>query len=192
MKRLALTLAVVAFVAGSALASQVNFNFGYDLAGSVSGYKDISGSIDIKAGINLGAEYLFTPSRVFKVGGGLKYFLPREADPAGNKFSYLPLYLAVQWNPMGRSLEGNGLFFRGNLGYNLLFSNDSPATKNYYGSQSDSGGLYLSFGAGWEFPFGLVASLSYDLLYGSSDYGVFNYGFSYGKAALTVGYKLNI
>jgi hypothetical protein len=192
MRKLVLALAVVAFVAGSALANQVNFNLGYDLSSSVSLTKDGSGSTDVNSGVNLGAEYLFSASRVFKIGGGLKYLLPRETDPKKFEFSYLPIYLAVQWNPIGRSQEGNGLFFRGNLGYNIIFSNDSPSYKNYYGSQSDSGGIYLGFGAGWEFSFGLVVSLSYDLLYGSSKYSIWDVGFSYGKTGLNVGYKLNI
>ncbi|MDR3113470.1 MAG: hypothetical protein LBU09_03760 [Endomicrobium sp.] len=191
MRKLILSLAAVAFVTGSALASQVNFNLGYDLAGSMSASKNASGSMDVNSGINLGAEYLFSTSRVFKIGGGLKYLLARETDPELFEFSYLPIYLAVQWNPMGRSQEGNGLFFRGNLGYNI-FSNNSPSYEARYGSQTDSGGIYLGFGAGWEFSFGLVVSLSYDLLYGSSKFGVLDVGYSYGKTGLNVGYKLNI
>ncbi|MDR1434294.1 hypothetical protein [Candidatus Endomicrobiellum devescovinae] len=143
-----------------------------------------------------------------KFGVGLKYLLPTQAktdllknnDGKSAKFSYLPIYFTLQINPFVKSNEEylKGLFVKGDIGYNAYFSSNFKELFNDQGfsSTKDKGGLYYAFGAGYEFPFGLVFDITYGIykssFEASSRDGKVKNDFTYSCVGLNVGYKFKI
>lgn len=188
MRKLVLAvLAVVCLAAGSAFAVDggvINLKAGLDTAGSISGGGDFSGSDDVKMGFTLAGEYLFKFNDVFRLGGGIAYQLPRETDTYDEaKISYMPIYITMELSPISAA---RGVYFKGNLGYNVLFDFDRT------GYEDDAGGVYLGFGAGYAFNFGLLLEMMYDFHYGTASAGPYDGSISYGKFGLNVGYRINI
>lgn len=187
MKKLVFAVLAMVFLAGSAFAvdgAAINLKVGLDVAGGISGGKDFSGSEDVKAGFSLAAEYLFKFNDVFKLGAGLEYQIPREVDINNDaKISYMPIYISAEVSPIAPLRE---LYFKGNLGYNVLFDWDIDAYKD------QSGGVYFALGAGYVFDFGLILEAMYSYYYATFTYGPYDGSVSYGKLGLNVGYRFNI
>jgi hypothetical protein len=96
----------------------------------------------------------------------------------------MPVYISAEISPISAVRE---IYFKGNMGYNVLFDYDVT------GFENASGGVYLGFGAGYVFDFGLMLELMYGYYYGSGEtpYGG-NMSLSYGKIGLSAGYRFNI
>jgi hypothetical protein len=191
MKKVLLSVLAVAFLAGAAFAGdgskgQINVEVGVDVAGNVK-YGNVSYTPE--TGFSLGAEYLYPVLDILKVGIGVQYLTPRKIDSNYiNKLSYIPVYVAVQLNPITTVPE---IFFRGNLGCAIFNMSDSDHLSR------TNGGLTWGLGAGYEFPFGLFIEAIYSFYYSSTERDssasqVIKYDFTYSKLGLNVGYKFNL
>ncbi|MDR2427534.1 MAG: hypothetical protein LBD19_01110 [Endomicrobium sp.] len=156
------------------------------------------------------AEHLVSSLDFLKFGVGLKYLTSAKIIPnAGftfkgqsQKLSYLPIYFTLQINPFVRSNEESlkGLFVKGDIGYNAYFSSNLKKVYNYDEvelSVKDKGGLYYAFGAGYEFPFGVVFDITYGVYKSSFEWNSNNsksYKFKVTNSCvgLNVGYKFKI
>jgi len=90
----------------------------------------------------LNVEYLVTLDRCFsqsldflKCGLGLQYLMPTKIDrefKSDIKFSYFPIYFALQFNPLVKSNDEylKGIFVKGNIGYNAYFSSNIKDVKD--------------------------------------------------------------
>ncbi|MCL1972583.1 MAG: porin family protein [Endomicrobia bacterium] len=178
MKKLVLAVAAVVIMAGAAFAEgEINVKLGLDVAGtySVDGGRDI----DMNTGVNIQGEYLAVASDILKIGGGLQYLLPRNADGVSGDagLSFLPIYATVEVNPIKSAKE---VFFKANLGYGLVIPEDSDF--------STESGLYYAIGAGYNFPSGLILDISYAwhaITSGDADA-------TYNKLGLNAGWKFKI
>ena len=206
MKTLALAMLAVVFMAGVVLANgEVNVGLGLALGGTVKVDRSMSAGLGPSesnsesaqiGGISLYGEYLYLINDIIKVGGGLQYLIEREvADASGEspKFSYLPIYLTVQVNPISTAKE---IFLKGNIGYSLLFTDSVVMGYGPGVDRDEKGGLYYGISAGYEFPFGLVASVSYDVYSSETKYSIGgNYDkfeYTYSIIGLNAGYKFKI
>ncbi|MDR1434319.1 outer membrane beta-barrel protein [Candidatus Endomicrobiellum devescovinae] len=130
---------------------------------------------------SLCGEYLISGERLvsnlnfLKIGLGLKYLFPSEFKIKNTsipdfKLSFLPIYFTLQANPFIKSNnEGlKGMFVKGDIGYNAYFSQNVKEIGNNDGNivqfKKSKGGLYYAFGAGYEFPSGLVFDITYSIL----------------------------
>jgi len=207
MKNLVLAMLAVIFMAGTVLANgEVNAGLGLALGGTVKADRSMSAGLGPPesnsesaqiGGISLYGEYLYLINDIIKVGGGLQYLIEREVadvlDVESSKFSYLPIYLTVQVNPINAAKE---IFLKGNIGYNLLFTDSIVKGYGPGVDRDEKGGLYYGISAGYEFLFGLVASVSYDVYSSETKYSIGgNYDkfeYTYSIIGLNVGYKFKI
>jgi hypothetical protein len=172
------------------LRASVDISGDYEITAPDSG----SNTADVKTSLTLSGEYLRSVGNLgnyLKIGGGFEVLVPRpyeyNSHEVDDGFWFLPLYLAIQTNPVPPVPE---LFFKFNLGYNLLYFDknyDSDSTKNYRGK------LYYSFVTGWEFPFGLFFDLTYAVYNGnfeakSETQGV-KVDIAYTRVGIGAGYK---
>ncbi|MDR1104478.1 MAG: outer membrane beta-barrel protein [Endomicrobium sp.] len=173
---------------------------------------------NLKPGVSFAGEYLILAEHLvssldfLKFGVGLKYLLPTKLKDNDltlavklAKFSYLPIYFTLQINPFVKSNEEylKGLFVKGDIGYSAYSSsnfkellNNSPISTNI----KDKGGLYYAFGAGYEFPCGLVFDITYGIYKSSVEVSENmenmekrdKINFTYSCVGLNVGYKFKI
>jgi len=207
MKKLALAALAVVFMAGAVFAAdekgEVNVGLGLALGGSAK-YKisnsfsnpDFEGSDSKNAklgGISLFAEYLYPVLEIVKVGGGFQYLLEREIVKDGPKFSYFPIYLTVQVNPLSGA-DIKEVFLKGNLGYNLSFTDNADPFPGV--NKDEKGGIYYGLAVGYEFPFGLITSLSYDSYVSETKYSEsgdwVKMEYNYHIIGFNVGYKFKL
>lgn len=98
--------------------------------------------------------------------------LPRRINTINNKYSYsyLPVYFTLQVNPFINSFEEylHGIFVKGNIGYNVLFDFKMENSTNY--KFDNSRGIYYGFFAGYEFQFGLIFDLGYNVYKSKSEF----------------------
>lgn len=165
MKKLAFLVMALAFFTGIGFAEgngEVNVRAGLDVVGKST--LDIEGNelgLGNKIGFTLSAEYMYSVHNIVKVGAGLQYLTPREVDFPVNgggieiKPSFLPVYASLQVNPFN---EASGLFLKGNIGYNVIFSagDDVPS------GVDEKGGVYFGAGVGYETEMGIL----FDAMYG--------------------------
>jgi hypothetical protein len=110
----------------------------------------------------------------------------------------------LQINPFVKSNEEylKGLFVKGDIGYSAYSSsnfkelNTSPESSI---NIKDKGGLYYAFGAGYEFPCGLVFDITYGIYKSSVEISEnmenidkVKIDFTYSCVGLNVGYKFKI
>jgi hypothetical protein len=195
VSKFVLAAAVVAFMSGAAFA-EFNLRTSVDLSGDYEiedSKRKITGDAETSA--TLSGDYLRSIGGLgnyLKIGGGFEILIPRyyKRENYNKKeedvFWFLPLYISVQTNPIPPVPE---LFFRLNLGYNLLFVDTnidySGATETY------TGGLYYAFVTGWEFPFGLFFDVTYAFYNGSVKYSRLyeTDDVAYSRLGVGVGYK---
>lgn len=194
MKKVLLAVLAVAFVSGSAMSASIGVKAGVDFGGSISGSGDTSGSTDVKSGFSLAGEVLFPVSPVVELGGGLEYVAPRDFDVSGDKskFTYMPIFFTINVHAWPNAAPG--VFFKSNLGYNVMFSEDW--SERGYTARDSKGGVYFGLGGGYVFDFGLSLDLMWGIYNastearrGSRDWDL---GFNLSKVTLSVGYKFNI
>jgi hypothetical protein len=110
-------------------------------------------------------EYFSESVENFKFGMGVSYLFPRDYKRNANvSISYLPVYFTLQVNPFigTQNKVFYGIFLKGNVGHNFLF--DFKDKGLYNNSKLDkTGGLHYAFSTGYEFPFGLIIDLSYNV-----------------------------
>ena len=193
-------------MSGAALAErgEINAGLGLALGGTVKAERSSSAGLGLSGsnsesaklgGISLYGEYLYPVHEIVKLGGGLQYLVEREVADVDEspKFSYLPVYFTIQVNPINAAKE---VFFKGNIGYSLLFTDSWDAGYGSGINRDEKGGFYYGISAGYEFPFGLVASISYDVYSSETKYSVGgNYDkfeYTYGIIGLNAGYKFKI
>jgi hypothetical protein len=160
---------------------EINLKFGYQFEGAVRENTewydyDIHSFYPTDPGISFGAEYVYSLfNQTLKIGVGAQYELPRRAwaqDPEGGKenegvkYSLLPIYATIQYHPI-RSLQG--LFIKGNVGYNILTSielvPESLITPTSPVLDEKKGGLYWQVSAGFEADWGLLFECFYTQRY---------------------------
>jgi hypothetical protein len=183
---------------------ELNVKAGLNLNTEMKSKKEKSDE-KIKPCPSVNVEYLinarcFSPNLDFLKGGlGLSYLLPTELDvknPGDSKFSYLPIYFTLQFNPLVRVGDERfkGIFVKGNIGYNAYFSsgikNTIPAEHNV--DVKEEGGLYYSMGAGYEFPFGAIVELTYSEYDSSIKINDKSDDITYSCVGLNIGYKFKI
>ena len=148
---------------------------------------------DVETSATLSGDYLRSIGRLgnyLKIGGGFEILVPKFYKVAlteeKDAFWFLPLYLSIQTNPIPPVPE---LFFRLNLGYNMLFIDSNI---DYSGaSETYTGGLYYAFVTGWEFPFGMFFDITYAFYNGNVEYSRLYEAddVTYGRFAMSIGYK---
>ncbi|MDR3048554.1 MAG: porin family protein [Elusimicrobiota bacterium] len=190
MKKL-VSVAIAMLLAASVgfAAGEINVKAGYDLASSISISGENGGSGLSADGVEVGAEFLMPVANMVKVGGGVSYLLARDVyKKDGYKtnvnFSYIPIYATIQVNPISTL---PGIFLKGNIGYSVFSLGGDGST----GAET-SGGLYYSAGAGYEFPFGLIAELAYFGVNSSLKFGDDTQDVTYGALAIRAGYKFKL
>ena len=201
MKKLVLVIAAVVFMAAAALA-EFNLRTSIDVSGD---YEASTGgnsvSSDVNTSFTLSGEYMrCVAGQYLKLGGGFEVLMPRtyERDTYhGYKFDdvfwYMPLYFSAQTNPLKPVPE---LFFRLNLGYNLIYF-DTNWDIGSVRSIRYNGGFYYALAAGWEFPFGLFADVTYAVYNSSVKYSYWyssswyreTIDITYTRIGIGVGYK---
>jgi hypothetical protein len=232
MKRIlvALLLAVSLLIGqGAALAAdhfgELNVKAGLNLTDTMKiGADVVSVRTKLDPCISLGGEYLIPAEHFsssldfFKFGVGLKCLFPTKPKVRGGEteFSYLPIYFTLQANPFVKSDKEclKGIFVKGDIGYNAYFSSCCPKSRSEMGVFSrsgsqetleDDGGLYYAFGAGYEFPFGLVVDITYGTYKSSTKatatdvisgvlqpYRILRCDYTYSCVGLNIGYKFKI
>jgi hypothetical protein len=230
MKRILVVLFVVSmFVIGSknvALSyyydfyddnfGELNVKIGAQLLGKMDvNYKnpdsnDNNGTRDSNWGGTFTVEYLISCKHLLegienlKFGAGLSYLLPRGIDTIDSKYSYsyLPIYFALQVNPFMSSFDEylHGIFIKGNIGYDVLFDFKVKDFSNY--KVDNTGGIYYGFFAGYEFQFGLIFDLGYNVYKSKSEVSQYNASgisidkksidFTCSNVTLSLGYKFKI
>lgn len=161
MKKILAVAVMMVFCAGVGFAD-LNVKVGLDMVGKMT----IDGdgekmSVGNELGFSFAADYMYPVHDMIKIGAGAQYLVARDMDADSNsneKFSssYLPIFASIQVNPFS---EAAGLFFKGNIGYNVLY--DSGA--DFDGEDVDEkGGVYFGLGFGYEFDMGLF----FDAMYG--------------------------
>jgi hypothetical protein len=184
MKKVVLAVFAALFLAGSAFAGdgttgEINVKVGVDVAGTFGG--DFNG--DTETGFSAAAEYLYPVSSKFKVGAGVGYLFPREIDKSdGAKISLVPIYAIAQVNPITEVPE---VFFKVNLGYNTFDVTDTDGADKL-------GGVTFGFGAGYEFPFGLILEAAYSYYTIGLDDASGKVSGNYSKFGLNAGYKFKL
>lgn len=151
------------------------------------------------------AEHLVSSLDFLKFGVGLKYLTSAKTIPVivvderPLKLSYLPIYFTLQINPFVRSNEESlkGLFVKGDIGYNAYFSSNLKKAYEAYNNGKDKRGLYYAFGAGYEFPFGVVFDITYGVYkssieWNSNDSESYKRKLTNSCVSLNVGYKFKI
>ena len=194
-----MVLAVIAVILMSApVFSEFNLRTSLDIAGDYkikTGRGNInapgSENYDTSVSVTLSGEYIVPAiENYLKVGCGFELPVPRRYyRDDGYTFWHMPVYLSAQTNPVPRLPE---LFFRLNLGYNLLFL-DTMHWDSSYISVNYKRGLYYSFSAGWEFPFGLFVDATYAVYNSGIEYKHLYFSqtadITYSRAGIGVGYK---
>lgn len=203
MKKAVLTVFTVfalAFFSGSAFAenSVAKIKVGFNLSGDTSVKEDNTGnsaSEKAETGFSFAGEGFHKSNDVFKVGGGAEYLAKRSIkNTSGDtKFNFLPIYITAELSPIKPLRE---LYFKGNLGYNVLFDieTDNPFINAILSSLTKKGGIYYAFGTGYEFDFGLVLEAMYSHYSGGLEYSSpsVNIDFTYNTFTLNVGYKFSM
>lgn len=188
MKKMFFALLALILASGAAFAVEgavINIKAGLDTAGNMSASRDGNGNKRVKVGISLTGEYLFKMNDIVKLGGGMEYLLPRDFDTEfAPSFSFLPIYLSAEITPIPPLRE---LYFKGNIGYNVLFDYDYELLKF-----DEKGGMYFAIGAGYVFDFGLFLETLYGFYYGSLSGGLLDIGVAYTKLGFNAGYRFNI
>jgi hypothetical protein len=211
MKKILLLLLIVLFVTANAY-SELNVKAGVDTFGALSFLnKGNGGGRNTDIGYSAAAEYLYPVSGIIKIGLGAEYLFSRETkeelldddDTMGQlwssyEFNYMPVYLTAKIS-LEETLEG--LYLKGNIGYNVLHDLQLKSTLNGHSLTSDfgsdhSGGIYFALGAGYEFPFGLLFDVMYSYYSDSFKFDVYsdiiNGRSVYTKLGFNIGYKLDI
>jgi len=197
MKKLILKLCfavmAVAFMSGAALA-EFNLRLTLDTPGTftMKGTNSIDYDVDFSATFS-GDFMKRVAGQYLKLGGGFEIPSPRKfsykSHSSNDPIWYLPLYFSVQTNPVPNA----GLFFKLNIGYNLFFLNTNWDA-SYRSNFSYNGGLYYAFAAGYEFPFGLIADVTYAVYNGTLKYTHYytpvSFDETYKKVGVSIGYKV--
>jgi hypothetical protein len=199
VSKFVLAAAAIAFMAGTAFA-EFNLRTSIDISGDYE-QKSVRTSntvntFDVETSVTLSGDYLRSIGGLgnyLKIGGGFEVLIPRfykyksyEYDDA---FWFLPLYLSIQTNPIPPVPE---LFFRFNLGYNLLYIDTNYDLSGY--TETYTGELYYAFVTGWEFQFGLFFDITYAFYNGNikqerAFYTTQESDFTYSRLGIGVGYK---
>lgn len=134
-------------------------------------------TFDLNTGLIFAGEFLilyeyFSESvKNFKFGFGFSYLPLRDYNKNTNiSISYLPVYFTLQVNPfIGAKNEVlHGIFLKGNMGHNVLFDFKDKGKGLYNNSKPNKiNGLHYAFSTGYEFAFGLIVYLSYNVYMGS-------------------------
>lgn len=231
MKRIAIVLFVASmFVVGSrdlALSyysfygfydnfGELNVKIGTHLFGKMNvNYKnpdlnDRNGVRDSDIGVDFTGEYLISCAHlledieILKLGAGVSYLLPTGINTDNGKYfySYLPIYFTLQVNPFINSFDEylHGIFVKGNIGYNILFDFKAENLPNC--KFDNSGGIYYSFFGGYEFCFGLIIYVGYNVHKSNSKVSEYNsagiignkesINLAYSYVTLGAGYKFKI
>jgi hypothetical protein len=143
-----------------------------------AGPDDKNGTRDSDIGFIVTGEFLI-PFRHFlddmnslQFGAGLSYSFPRRINTASStySYSYLPVYFTLQVNPFINSFEEylNGIFVKVNIGYNVLSDFKMEDSTNY--KFDNTRGIYYGFFAGYEFQFGLIFDLGYNVYKSESEF----------------------
>jgi hypothetical protein len=172
-----------------------------------------------KPGVSVAAEYMIDGSKIIPAlepltfGLGIKYLTRRRGDDGGiwdegAALSCLPVYLVFQLNPF-LQLDGLKKFYLKfdigwiasvNLNLKPQIEADLKEDKIDGNASELNYGLYRAISLGYEFPFGLIFELSYNLYplsFGQlcSEYDEINsymIHLDYSVLGINIGYKLNI
>ena len=197
MRKIAVFMFLVVFCAQNAFAD-LNLKLGCNVFGNFKVSKDDSfSSYDVvTSGSILILEYLTKVSEKFKVGAGTELMMGGRVDDIELDFNYFPVvYTTVEFNPFEAA---PGVFLKGNLGYNLAFSisTEDKFFDSPYGNKK--GGLHFALGAGYTFPFGIIAEAVYGYYNGeyslTDSHGAISKGISasYTKLGINIGYRFKI
>jgi hypothetical protein len=172
-------LAVVLLFTACAAFADLNIKFGLDPFGEVRQVKRQNGitTLNPDFGVSLKGDYLRLVRQDVKAGLGLEYLFPRNMGK-DTDFSYMPLYITAECTPFYEK----EIFFKVNLGYNLLFNTNNSDIKN------GIGGFYYAFGAGFEYDYGMTVALMFSSYYANTS----SADYIYNKIGIDIGYKFNI
>ncbi len=187
MKKLVLAVFMLVFMASAIFAAELNLKVGYDTFGDIKNKADGGDTNNImKSGFSAIGEVMIPILHLIRVGGGLEYQFDRELDVNdGAKIGFMPVYATVQVNPIPIILSG--LYAKGNIGYNVLFNNDSDLV------DSSKGGAYWALGIGYDLPFGLMVEAMYGVYYGTIDYKAGGSSdISYSKLGINAGIRFHL
>jgi hypothetical protein len=237
MKKIVLAVLAVFVLSVSSYALKLDLNLkaGVDFTGKLGGkYQgtvkvnddsestsklDVSG--DTSGGMSFFAEALIPVNKALKLGAGFGYLPPirvssleidnKKIEPQTMDLSFVPIYAAVQLNPINSVPE---VFFKGNIGFALAYMTLKDVNISVTGFDDknetldlDSAGLYLELATGYEFGFGLILQLAYTYIYVntmSHDLTIhYSTGYeyslkdeftdiSYSKLGITLGYKFKL
>ncbi len=179
-----LAVLIFMFTVSAAYAFDIVPKAGFDLDGT------FKSDYEVKPGaIAFGAEGRYRISNYFKALAGFDFLPSRSiknlidygttAYYSGKNFSFLPVYIGVMGYPLGSEGDYNP-YVKFDIGYNILFNVDD--------GNNSSGGMYYSFGFGFELYEKYIAEIS-SAFCSASDNGE---DVSYKKIGLRVGYKFTI
>jgi len=198
MKKLILKLCfavmAVAFMSGAAFA-EFNMRVSIDTPGTYTAKKNnVTKAYDFDSYVSatFSGDYMKrVAGQYLSLGGGFEISIPKVYEYTkidDEAFWFLPVYFSIQTNP----IPDIGLFLKANLGYNVIFLDS--AYSNHY-SVTFKGGLYYALAAGYEFPFGLIADITYAVYNGTAEskYSllspVYERDYVYTRIAASIGYK---
>lgn len=146
-------------------------------------YQGESEDVDVKNGINIGAEFL-SRTKPIAFGGGAEIQIPRALKGSSEKFNFIPIYGTIRAR---LSTDENHPYLAARMGYNLFQAN----SKFTGGGELDlSGGLYTAFGIGFETKM-MFVELGYSINNGGVEFFGEELDAEYSRLTIGLGVKLN-
>lgn len=146
------------------------------------GFIQVSGKTkNTDFGFTLSADYMYSVSKIIKVGGGLQYLMPGKIDfvDENYKFSTIPIYISGEINPFEVLSE---IYFKLNIGTHIKSDIDYKELKGGFG------GFYVSCGGGYQYKSGLQIEIMYSYHSIKPSLG----DFEYNKLGINIGYRFDI
>lgn len=177
MKKVLIAVFVLSLAVSNAMA-KISVKASFD-----EGYTEGAGN----NGFSLSGEYIWSFGRIFSLGIGAEYILPRNAkDGFLTDISFLPLYTMVKVKIPKANIYG-----KTNIGWSV-FAN----VNGHYYDNTTEGGIYISESIGYEHPKGFFIELGYEICGYSDNYTYIynnkyytdNYSGSFHKTYIGIGY----
>ncbi|MDR0486333.1 MAG: hypothetical protein LBH29_06385 [Elusimicrobiota bacterium] len=141
-------------------------------------------------GFSLSGEYIWSFGRIFSLGIGAEYILPRKVKTSSlTDISFLPLYTMVKVKIPKANIYG-----KTNIGWSVFANVDDHVVNGQFYDHTE-GGLYISESIGYEHPKGFFIEFGYEICGYSYNHTSFhpryytdNHSNSFDKTYLGIGY----